>query len=50
VAVARVDKQPGTVSPVNFTVCALLFEPGQAPRSDKPIFDALIATAILAAG
>src|SRR5258708_32116447 len=50
VAVARVDKQPGAVGPVNFSVCALLFEPGQPPRSDKPVPDALISTAILAAG
>ncbi len=50
VAVARVDKQPGTVSPVNFPICAFLFEPGQPPRSDKPSPDALVSTAILAAG
>ncbi len=48
--VARVDKQPGTVSPVNFPVCALLFEPHQPPRSDKSSPDALISTSILAAG
>jgi hypothetical protein len=28
------DQHPGTVSPVNFPVCAFLFEPGQPPRSD----------------
>jgi hypothetical protein len=46
VAVARVDRQPGTVRPVNFPVCAFFFEPGQPPRSDKPFPDALISTAI----
>src|SRR6516225_2526273 len=50
VAVARVDKHPGTVNPVRFPVCTLLFEPGQPPRADKPVPDALIDTAILVAG
>jgi hypothetical protein len=44
------DKQPGTVSPVNFPVCAFLFEPGQPPRSVEASPEALISTAILAAG
>jgi len=39
VAIARVDKQSGTLSPVNFPVCTFLFEPGQPPRSDKPVLD-----------
>jgi len=50
VAVGRVDKQSGTVSPLNFPVCAFLFEPGQSLRSDKPVLSALSATAILATG
>jgi hypothetical protein len=50
VAVAGEDKQPGTISPVNFSVRAFLFEPGQPLRSDKPSPDALISNAILAAG
>ena len=37
VAVARVDKDAGTISPVNFPVCAFLFEPGQPPRADETI-------------
>ena len=49
-AVARKDKQPSTVSPVNFPVCTRLFEPSQPPGSDKPVPDAAIAGAILAAG
>src|SRR5271167_2722835 len=48
-AVAGVDKQPSTVSPVNFPVCAFLFEPGQPPGSDKPALDGLTVSAILAA-
>jgi hypothetical protein len=41
-AVGRIDKQPGTVNPVNFPVCSFLFERGQSPSSDKPVPDALI--------
>src|SRR5262245_52678065 len=50
VALAREDKQPRTVGTVNFPICIRLFEPGQPPRSHKPVSDALIATAILAFG
>src|SRR5579864_2731250 len=50
VTVARVDKQPSAVSPVNFAVCALLLEPGKAPRSDELSPDSLISTVNLAAG
>src|SRR6516165_3021088 len=49
VAVARKDKQPGTVSPVNFPVCTRLFEPSQPPGSDKPVSYARIDRLILAA-
>jgi hypothetical protein len=35
VSVAREDKQPGRVGPVNFPVCTFCFEPGQLPRSTK---------------
>jgi hypothetical protein len=47
-AVGRIDKQPGTVNPVNFPVCSFLFERGQSPSSDKPVPDALIHIAISA--
>ncbi len=50
VAVARANEQPGTISPVSFTICALLFEPSQPPRSHEPPPDAVISIAILAAG
>src|SRR5579862_8201308 len=37
VPIARVYEQASTVCPVNFSVRALLFEPGQSPRSDKAV-------------
>jgi hypothetical protein len=49
VAVGRIDKQRRTVSPVNFPGYNFLFEQGQSPSSDKPVPDALIQIAILAA-
>src|SRR5271165_551632 len=49
VAVAGEDKQPGRIGLVNFPVWAFLFERGQPPRSDKPVPDTVIPTAVLAA-
>jgi hypothetical protein len=48
--VARVDKHPATCNPVHLPVCTWLFEPGQPPRSNEPVSDALSDTAILADG
>jgi len=47
-AVARVDEQPGAVSPVNVPVRAFLFKPGQPPSPDKPIPNAITDAALLA--
>src|ERR1700756_5143151 len=47
VSVAGVDQQTCAVSPVNFPVCALLFEPTQPPRSDEAVPDAVTRIAIL---
>ena len=54
-AVARVDKQPGAVSPLNLAVCALLFQPGEPPCSDEllpktPSATVIFSAPILAAG
>jgi hypothetical protein len=49
-AVMCEDEQAGGVGAVNFAVWAFGFELSQAPRSDKPVFHALISTAILVAG
>jgi hypothetical protein len=46
VVVACEDKKPDRIGLVNLPVCALLFERGQPPCSDKSLTDAITSTAI----
>ncbi|MGH9342234.1 MAG: hypothetical protein ACRD19_00500 [Terriglobia bacterium] len=47
-AIAREDKNSGTLNPMPFSIRAWLFEPREPPRSGEAVSDTFIGAAILA--